>query len=138
MSNHEDGHSRPQYLALKDNGILWFVPLSSKVFKYEKIIQKKVSKYGICKTIMIKHIAGKKQAILIQNAFPSLEKYVSHIHMIDGIVARIPDSVQKEIINNLQYVFSLKEEGINLFFADIDRIKVMMLEETEKELTTTT
>ena len=74
--NHENGHSRPSYLAIKDNNILWFIPLSTKVEKYKKIINEKVKKYGSCKTILIKKIAGREQVILIQNAFPTLEKYI--------------------------------------------------------------
>lgn len=46
MINHENGHSRPSYLAIKDNDILWFIPLSTKVEKYKTIIKKKVKKYG--------------------------------------------------------------------------------------------
>lgn len=31
MINHESGHSRPSYLAIEDNEILWFIPLSTKI-----------------------------------------------------------------------------------------------------------
>lgn len=41
MINHENGHSRPSYLAIKDKEILWFIPLSTKVDKYRTIITKK-------------------------------------------------------------------------------------------------
>ena len=58
MINHEKGHSRPSYLAIKDNNILWFIPLSTKIEKYRTIIDKKEKKYGTCKTILIKKIAG--------------------------------------------------------------------------------
>ena len=44
MINHENGHSRPSYLAIKDGIILWFIPLSSKVDKYKAIIDKKRKK----------------------------------------------------------------------------------------------
>ena len=54
MINHENGHSRPSYLAIKDDNILWFIPLSTKVDKYKKIIDNKKRKYGNCKTILIK------------------------------------------------------------------------------------
>ena len=40
MINHENGHSRPSYLAIKDNNILWFIPLSTKIEKYKSIIEK--------------------------------------------------------------------------------------------------
>ncbi len=41
MINHENGHSRPTYFVIKNDGVLWFIPLSSKVDKYQKIIEKK-------------------------------------------------------------------------------------------------
>ena len=122
MINHENGHSRPSYLAIKDKDILWFIPLSSKIEKYKPIINKKIKKYGNCKTILIKKIAGKEQVILIQNAFPTLEKYIQSKHMINGKYIKISNYIQKEIINNLEATISLKEKGINLFFVDIDGI----------------
>ena len=51
MINHENGHSRPSYLAIRDKEILWFIPLSTKIDKYKSIIAKKAKKYGVCKTI---------------------------------------------------------------------------------------
>ena len=44
MVNHENGHSRPSYLAIKDNDVLWFIPLSSKTEKYRPIIEKKTKR----------------------------------------------------------------------------------------------
>ncbi|MGN1379744.1 MAG: hypothetical protein ACI4XR_05090 [Bacilli bacterium] len=38
MSNHENSHARPPYFTIKDKNILWFIPLSSKIDKYQKII----------------------------------------------------------------------------------------------------
>ena len=58
MINHDNGHSRPSYLAIKDGNILWFIPLSTKIEKYKKEINKKTKKYGKCKTILVKEIAG--------------------------------------------------------------------------------
>ena len=42
MTNHERGKRRPTYFTIKDGDILWFIPLSSKVDKYKKIIDKKI------------------------------------------------------------------------------------------------
>ena len=122
MINHENGHSRPSYLAIKDKDILWFIPLSTKVSKYKPMIENKRKKYGSCKTIMIKRIAGRNQVILIQNAFPTLEKYVKNLHTVEGKPIQIANSIKKEIINNFESTISLKEKGINLFFTDIDKI----------------
>ena len=129
MINHENGHSRPSYLAIKDKEILWFIPLSTKIDKYRTIIAKKEKKYGSCKTILIKRIAGRDQAILIQNVFPTLEKYIQSRHTVDGKVVKIASAVEREIIDDFEYMLSLKASGLDLFFTDIDFIKNLMLDE---------
>lgn len=133
MINHENGHSRPSYLAIKEKDILWFIPLSSKVEKYQKIINLKENKYGSCKTILIKKIAGKKQVILIQNAFPIIKKYIKNRHTISGKEIVVSSAVKREIINDFKYILSLKESGLNLFFTDIDKIKEQMLNELNND-----
>ena len=123
MINHENGHSRPTYFTIKDKNILWFIPLSSKVSKYESIIDKKVKKYGSCRSIMIREIANKKCVILLQNAFPTLEKYIDHPHIVDGKPLRVIDTLKDEILDNFKSMLKMKENGIDLFFTDIDKIK---------------
>ena len=129
MINHENGKTRPTYFTIKDRDILWFIPLSSKVTKYQGIIDKKIRKYGTCKSIMIGEIANRKSAILIQNAFPTLEKYIDHPHMVDGKPLKVIDTLKEEILSDFKYLIELKKSGINLFFTDIDKIKKIMLEE---------
>ena len=129
MINHENGKSRPTYFTIKDKEILWFIPLSSKVDKYQKIIEKKIIKYGNCKSIMIGEIANKKAAILLQNAFPTLEKYIDHPHTINGAPVRVADNLKDEILENFNSLLAMKKQGINLFFTDVDRIKKLMLED---------
>ena len=41
MENHEMGKKRPTYFTIRDGNILWFIPLSSKVDKYKRIVEKK-------------------------------------------------------------------------------------------------
>ena len=132
MINHENGHARPTYFTIKDKDILWFIPLSSKVSKYQPIIDKKVKKYGSCKSIMIEEIANKKSAILLQNAFPTLEKYIDHVHIMNGKPIKVIDTLKDEIIKNFNFLLALKAEGTNLFFTDIDNLKQKMLEELQK------
>ena len=132
MINHENGRSRPTYFTIKDKDILWFIPLGSKVSKYQPIIDKKVKKYGDCRSIMIREIADKKSVILLQNAFPTLEKYIEHPHTINGAPARVGDLLKDEILENFNALLAMKKQGINLFFTDIDKIKGMMLEELGK------
>lgn len=133
MINHENGSSRPTYFTIKDKDILWFIPLSSKIQKYDKIINKKIEKYGVCKSIMISEIANKKVAILLQNVFPTLEKYIDHIHTENGKPLKVIDTLKEEIVSNFKYLLALKKEGTNLFFTDIDKIKEQMLKELDKK-----
>jgi len=99
------------------------VYLSSKVSKYQPIIDKKVQKYGSCRSIMIREIANKQSVILLQNAFPTLEKYIDHPHIVNGEPLKVIDTLKDEILDNFRYLMALKKQGNNLFFTDIDKIK---------------
>ena len=130
MTNHERGKKRPTYFTIKDKDILLFIPLSSKVEKYRKIINSKMNKYGRCDTILIREILGKDSVILLQNAFPTLEKYIDHAHILDnGKPAKVVESLKDEILQKFRYLLKLKSKGVNLFFTDIDKIKNIMLKE---------
>ena len=78
---------------------------------------------------MICEIANKKTAVLLQNAFPTLEKYIDHPHIVDGKPLKVIDTLKEEILDNFKYLMALKIEGTNLFFTDIDKIKKQMLDE---------
>lgn len=78
---------------------------------------------------MIREIANKKSVILIQNAFPTLEKYIDHPHILNGAPLRVSDNLKYEILDNFNSLLALKKQGINLFFTDIDNIKQRMIEE---------
>ena len=129
MQNHEKGKKRPTYFTIKDNDILWFIPISSKIDKYKKIIDKKIEKYGFCNTILIEKIFDEESAILLQNAFPTLEKYIDHVHTIDGKPARVPEKLEQIIYYNFKELMKLNTRGIKVFFTDIDKMKEQMLEE---------
>ena len=132
MINHENGHNRPTYFTIKDKDILWFIPLSSKVSKYQSIVDKKLKKHGDCKSIIISKIANKKSVILLQNAFPTLEKYIDHHHIVNEKPLKVIDTLKEEILVNFKYLMALKQEWLNLFFTDIDAIKEKMLDELNK------
>ena len=129
MSNKENNNKRPTYFTIKDKNILWFIPLSTKVEKYQAIIDKKVAKYGFCNTILIREVGGKNSVILLQNAFPTLEKYIDHAHTVDGVPLRVSTELRDEILKNFKNIMDLRAKGINLFFTDIDKIKQIMLKE---------
>lgn len=41
MQNHERGMKQSTYFTIKDKDILWFIPVSSKIEMFQKIIDKK-------------------------------------------------------------------------------------------------
>lgn len=82
---------------------------------------------------MIRKIANKDSVILLQNAFPILEKYIDHPHMLNGKPLKVVNVLKKEILENFKYMLISKKAGLNLFFTDIDKIKKIMLEELEQQ-----
>ena len=134
MQNHELGKKRPTYFTIKDNDILQFIPLSSKVSKYKKIINNKIKKYGKCNTILIRKVLGNDTAILLQNAFPTLEKYIDHVHILEnGKPAKVIEATEKEILENFNLLLKLKSKGKNFFFTNIDYIKELMIKESNNQ-----
>ena len=105
------------------------IPISSKVDKYQKIIDKKIEKYGFCNTIIIRKIADEDAAILLQNAFPTLEKYIDHVHTVDGVPLKVPTDLQNEVKSLFKNMLGLRKRGTNLFFTNIDSLKQKMLDE---------
>ena len=86
---------------------MWFIPISSKVEKYQRIVDKKIEKYGFCNTIIIRKIADEDAAILLQNAFPTLKKYIDHVQIVGGVPLKVPTNLQNEIFKN-QFIFYWK------------------------------
>ena len=123
MINHENGKARPTYFTIKDKDILWFIPLSSKVSKYQPIIDKKIKKYGDCRSIMIGEIANKTSVILLQNAFPTLEKYIDHVHTVNGAPVRVADNLKNEILENFCSLLALKNKELIYFLQILIRLK---------------
>ena len=134
MRNHEGNSTRPNYFCLKiDNSdIMWFIPMSSKTDKYKTIIEYKVKKYKKCDTIVIGNYRGREHAFLLQNMFPIITKYIDHIDTVNGKALQVPSETRRIIIDKVNKIFRLKENGINLIFPDVDRIKEILQEEENK------
>lgn len=125
MVNKEGVNYRPHFFFFKDmetDGIYWAVPQSTKVEKYSDIIQKKIQRYGKCDTIIIGDFGGRKNAFLIQNMFPIIEKYVEHEHLVKGRSVDIHPNLSNTIISSARTVLSLHRHGHKLIFPDIDHI----------------
>ena len=131
MKNHEGNSTRPNYFCVKleESDILWFIPMSSKVDKYRKIIDLKIKKYEKCDTIVIGNYRGKNHAFLIQNMFPITSKYIDHIDTVKGEAIKVPKETRLIILEKVKKIFHLKERGINIIFPDVDNIKNILINE---------
>ena len=129
------GKARPTYFCIKNENtnILWFIPMSSKVEKYKKVRDSKIKKYGKCDTILIKQFLGKESVFLLQNMFPTIEKYVDHIHIINGKEAKVINQVEKEIESTFNHIMKLIELGKKVVFTDVDNDIKTMLKELKKD-----
>lgn len=48
--------------------------------------------------------------------FSFLEKYIDHLHTINGVSVRVVDNLKNEILENFNSLLALKKQGTNLFF----------------------
>lgn len=83
--NYEDT-KRPHYFAFYDSqtGLFWLVPCSSKVEKFEKLIEKKKEQHKPTDTIKIVKIFDKKTVLLFQDMFPTTEQYIDGMYIKGG------------------------------------------------------
>lgn len=82
-----------------------------------------MERYGVCNIIIIRKIADSDAVILLQNAFPTLEKYIDHVHTVDGVPLSVLTYLQNEIKRLFKNMSGLKKSETNLFFTDIDTLK---------------
>ena len=124
---------RPYYCGITiGNGVVWLVPLSTKVEKYKKMLDATEKKHGKDKCIFY-HIAKVKQeerAFLIGDAFPCAEKYIKKPFTISGtpyILRNKADVIA--IRKRLSRFIALVRNGKLHPSADILRIEKALLEE---------
>ena len=132
MINKENGNKRPCYFCFrdrKDKTIIWFVPISTKYEKYKKIYKNKKVKSGNrpVYNFVFGNVLGKKAVFLIQNIFPTIEKYIEEKYTNSNKDVEIPKVVKDEIIRTSLRVVRLAEAGINIPFYNIIEMKNILL-----------
>ncbi len=129
---------RPHYYAVKDRktDLLWFIPCSTKVEKFERIIAKRKKNKRATPTIIIAKIAGKRAALLLQDMFPIAEKYVDSQYIWGGQPVRVADAdTVKQIERAANQVIGMIRAGIRFLPTQPDamRIEQLMLKETQEK-----
>ena len=94
MQNKENSNFRPTYFCLRDpqTDLLWMIPMSSRYAKYQALYEKQRQKYGKCITLVLGEFDGKKAAFLLQNMFPTSERYLDHIPKMETLCRSTPQS----------------------------------------------
>ena len=135
MRNHEGGAYRPTYFCVKDEktGLLWVIPMSTRIGKYQAIIDKDIERYGKCIKIFIGEYANRQNAFLFQNMFPILPKYIDHIHLIRQNPVPVNQRLQTLFDRNFRDVLRLHRRGAKIVFPDITRLEKLMLDEMSAE-----
>lgn len=126
MENKESGNKRPCYFCFKDKyneNIIWFVPISTKYEKYQKIYEKKLEKQKRVYNFVFGEVVGKKAVFLIQNIFPTTENYILEKYITENNDVEIPLNVKKKVINTSKKVIQLAEHGTIIPFYNIIEMK---------------
>lgn len=69
--------------------------------------------------VFTRNLAGKKAVFLIQNMFPTLEKYIEQEYKKAGISIKVPKSVREEIDIKTRDIFALTNKGIVATFTNL-------------------
>ena len=137
MQNKENGNKRPCYYCFKSktyDDIIWFIPVSTKIEKYQKIynykIQKqiKLGKKPSIDTIVFGNVANTYSVFLIQNMFPVTQKYVESQYIKNKVAIRLSNKLQTEVIYKANKVLNLYNHGMkNIIFPNVDKILEQLL-----------
>lgn len=96
-------------------GLYWLVLCSSKIDKFERLIQKKQKQQKPTDTIKIVKIFGNKTALLFQDMFPVTVRYIDGQYIKGGQPVRIADSkliqelekMARKVINLIYRIYAL-------------------------------
>ena len=130
MLNKENGKKRPCYFCFRDKynkEIIWFVPLSTKYEKYQKIYEYKKQKQHRVYNFVFGEVVGKKSVFLIQNIFPTTEEYILEKYITENKDVEISLNVRNKIIAYSRQVIMKAEQGINIPFYNIIEMEKILL-----------
>ena len=108
--------NRPHYYCFEDseNGIYWMIPLSSRIDKYQRIIDKRLAAGKPCDTLYIVELDNnRKNVFLIQDIFPITADYIEREYTIAvNPMMLTSEHVAREIEKRARRVVGLLKRGI--------------------------
>ena len=131
------GHGRPCYYSFKekDSDIMWMIPISSQIEKFDEIYNERIKRYKSYDGIKFGYVLGKKKAFLIQNMCPVTDKYILNEY-IDNATNKpvvINPSLMGELNASARKAVRLYRQGIKIVFANILNIEKILLAELEED-----
>lgn len=93
--------NRPHYYCFKGSqpGLYWVIPMSTKIEKFKRIMQKKAEQKKPCDSIHILTIANKESAFIISDMFPITEDYITREYTINGIPLQLKNHKDIKVID---------------------------------------
>jgi hypothetical protein len=115
LKGNKEGN-RPHYYCMEDSitGIYWMIPLSSRIEKYKRIIEKKKQVGKHCDILhIVKLDDSRESAFLIQDMFPVTEKYIEREYTIAGNHLMLTsEHAVKEIEQKARKVMGMLKRGV--------------------------
>ena len=108
--------NRPHYYCFKEEtiGLFCMIPLSSKIDKYRKIINKKIANGKPCDILHIMKLDNNKESVfLIQDMFPITENYIERTYTIaNNHLTVTSEHSALEIEKKAKKVMNMLKKGI--------------------------
>ena len=115
LKKNKEDTFRPHYFAFVDEetSLCWMIPCSTKIEKYESIIQEKIKNNKKHNHIQIIKVSGKKQAFLFQDMFPISPNYIEKPYENKyGVLSVADPKLVEEINENAKKIIKLLRKGI--------------------------
>lgn len=125
--------NRPHFFALEDNktGLIWMIPMSSRVSKYRFILDSRIRTNKPCDILHIAKLDnGKEGVFLIQDMFRVTEQYIRRPYTINGVPMRVTsEALVKRVRTKAMRVLTLRRNGVRFSptMPDVLRIEAELL-----------
>lgn len=108
-------------VAISHSGrLFWMVPISSKTEKYREIYRNKISRRGVCDTLVFGNVMESERTFLIQNIFPVTAEFITGLYVSkNGIPVLMEQDLMMDIMSKSHKIMSLERNGIKITFTDI-------------------
>lgn len=115
LKGNKEGN-RPHYYCFEDSsaGIYWMIPLSSRIDKYRRVMEKKENTGKSCDILhIVKLDDNRESAFLIQDMFPITEEYIERAYTIAGNNLMLTsEHTAREIEQKARKVAGMLKRGI--------------------------